>query len=355
MKGSVFRSQVSGFKCLPLAVLLWMWVSAWGASAQVIKLGTVAPEGSPWHDSLLEVAQQWRELSNGRVTLRIYAGGVAGDEQDMLRKIRIGQLHATSMTSITLLGIVPDIESISFPMLVRTDEELDYVIEKLGPRFEEALAKEGFKVLGWSTAGWVRFFAKVPVITVEDMRQRKFFFWGSDAAYVELMKNSGFNPVPLAITDLLPSLQTGLVDSFAAPPAAALSFQWFGLAKHMTDMRWQPLPGTTVVTMRQWNKVPDDLKPALEKAMRDTHAKLQVQIRQLEQDAIKVMKEHGLIVHEVPPEIEKEWSDLVREKGHPAFIGPRFSRDAYEAVTSALDEFRSQRSEVSTAAVAASP
>ena len=87
--------------------LLAMGVSP--AFAQVIKLGTVAPEGSPWHDTLLEVAQKWKALSGGTVTVRIYAGGVAGDEKDMLRKIRIGQLHATALTSVTLLDIIPDI------------------------------------------------------------------------------------------------------------------------------------------------------------------------------------------------------------------------------------------------------
>ncbi len=132
----------------------------------------------------MEVAQKWKELSGGRVTLRIYAGGVAGDENDMLRKVRIGQLHATALTSVMLIDIVPDIEALSFPMLVRTDGEFEYLIEKLGPEFEARLAKKGFKVLTWTTAGWSHFFTKEPVITPEDMKKRKLFFWGSDTAYM---------------------------------------------------------------------------------------------------------------------------------------------------------------------------
>ena len=313
------------------------------AFSQVIKLGTVAPEGSPWHETLLEVAQQWKELSHGRVTVRIYAGGVAGDEADMLRKIRIGQLHATALTTVTLLSIVPDIEAISFPMLVQTDGEFDYIIEKLSPEFEARLAEKGFKVLTWSSAGWAHFFTKEPVITPEDMKKRKLFMWGSDTTYLELLKVSGFSPVPLAITDLLPSLQTGLVDAFAAPPTAALAFQWFALAPHMTDFRWQPLPGTTVVSMRQWNRIPADLKPALEKAARQAGARLQKRIRELEEAALTAMKDHGLTVHPVPKEAEEQWRTLVREKGYPVFVGPRFSEKMFHRVRGLLDEYRQGR------------
>jgi TRAP-type C4-dicarboxylate transport system substrate-binding protein len=313
------------------------------AYAQVIKLGTVAPEGSPWHDAMLETAQKWNELSGGRVKVRIYAGGVAGDEKDMLRKIRIGQLHATALTSSTLLEIIPDIEAISLPMLIRTDGELDYIIERLGPEFEDRLAKKGFKVLTWSCAGWVHFFTKEPVTTPEDMKKQKLFFWGSDTAYVDLLKRWGFNPVPLAITDLLPSLQTGLVDSFPAPPTAALSFQWFALAPHMADFRWQPLPGTTVLSMKQWNRIPANLRPLLEDASRKIGTRLQERIRALEQEAIAVMKEHGLTVHAVPPAVEEAWKKLLRETGYPVFVGPRISKKMFDTVRDLLNEYRRSR------------
>ena len=330
------------------SVILWVSVylltlGVTPASSQVIKLGTVAPEGSPWHETLLEVAQQWKALSGGKVTVRIYAGGVAGDEKDMLRKIRIGQLHATALTTVTLVDIVPDIEAISFPMSVRTDGEFDYIIEKLGPEFEARLAEKGFKVLTWSCAGWAHFFTKQPVITPEDMKKRRLFMWGTDTTYLELLKVSGFNAVPLAITDLLPSLQTGLVDAFAAPPTAALAFQWFALAPHMTDFRWQPLPGTTVVSIRQWKKIPADLKPKLEEAARQAGALLQKRIRELEQEAVTVMKDHGLIVHAVPEEAEQQWRTLVREKGYPVFVGPRFSKEMFNTVRRLLDEYRQGR------------
>lgn len=327
-------------KIIPCICALALLLSVGPAHALVVKLGTVAPEGSPWHDAMLETAQRWKEISNGNVMVRIYAGGVAGDETDMLRKIRIGQLHATALTSSTLVDIVPDIEAITLPMLIETDGELDYVIEKLGLEFEARLAEQGFKVLNWSSAGWVHFFSKKPVTTPADMKKQKLFFWGSDTLYVELLKKWGFNPVPLAITDLLPSLQTGLVDAFPAPPAAALAFQWFALAPNMTDFRWQPLPGTTVISMRQWDKIPADLRPLLEEAAREVGTRLQARIRKLEIDAIEVMKEHGLAVHSVPPGVVEEWKQLMREEGYPVFVGSRISPEMFDRVRKAVDEYR---------------
>ncbi len=312
------------------------------AFSQVVKLGTVAPEGSPWHEAMLEIREKWKDLSGGRVNLRIYAGGVAGDESDMVRKIRIGQLHAAALTSRTLRDIVPDIDVIALPMFIRTDDELDYIIEKIAPDLETRLAKKGLKVLTWSTTGWVHFFSKEPVITPEDMKKRKLFFWGSDTLYVELLKGWGFRPVPLAIIDLLPSLQTGLVDSFPAPPAAALAFQWFALAPNMMGLRWQPLPGATVISMKRWNRLPANLRPMLEDAARSVGTRLQRRIRKLEQEAVSAMKKHGLKVHEIPPAAEKQWGTLAREKAFPVVVGTRVSQKVFDSVRSLLDEYRSR-------------
>jgi TRAP-type C4-dicarboxylate transport system substrate-binding protein len=322
---------------LALAVLLGPVTAG---AAQVIKLGTIAPEGSPWHDGLLELAQRWREISGGRIDLRIYPGGVSGDEPDMIRKMRIGQLHAAALTTVGLTTVVPDIEALAFPTVVHSDAELDQIIRRVGPVIEGQLAAKGFKVLNWSSAGWVRIFAREPVVTVADLQRQKLFVWGQDAAYMELLRKTGMNPIPLAITDLLPSLETGLVNAFAAPPAAALAFQWFALAKHMTDFRWQPMVGTTVVSMKTWQAIPEPLRGELEQAAHEGGARLLQKSRALEQEAIRVMQQHGLVVHEVPPPVAAEWRDVVREKGLPVFVGPRFSQATFDAVQAALADYR---------------
>jgi len=313
------------------------------AGAVVIKLGTVAPEGSPWHDTLRDIAAAWQKLSGGQVTLRIYPGGVAGDEPDMLRKMRIGQLNAVALSSGGLEEIIPEIRALTFPLLLRDDGELAAVFEKLGPRFSAALEAKGYKVLTWSSAGWVHFFSRRPVRAPEDLQSQKLFLWGSDPQYEELLKQSGFQPLPLAVTDLLSSLQTGMVDAFGAPPVAALSFQWFSQTPNMADLKWQPLPGATVVSAKVWGEIPAGLRPQLEQAAADAGARLQARIDALSEQAVQAMRERGLSVTHVTPELEGRWQALVREKGLPAFVGTRFSREIFEAVQETLRTHRQGR------------
>jgi TRAP-type C4-dicarboxylate transport system substrate-binding protein len=330
---------------LILLAALAVFVSPLSAGALTVKLGTVAPEGSPWHDALLEIASDWQRISGGKVKVRIYPGGVAGDEPDLLRKIRIGQLHAAALTKSGLFTLAPEIDLVSFPLMLRTDDELDVLLEKVGPEIEATLEEKGFKVLNWSRAGWVYFFSKEPVHMPEDLKRQKLFFWGSDTEYLELIKRAGFQPVPLAINDLLPSLQTGLVNAFAAPPVAALSFQWFALTENMTDLRWQPLPGATLISMKTWRKIPDDLKPQLEKAALDVGRRLWGRIGELNDEALKVMEEHGLKINRVSPEGEEYWkTHFYREGGGSEFIDRRYGREAYERIESILEEYRSSRS-----------
>ena len=324
-----------------LAGLLLLAAST--ASALTVKLGTVAPEGSPWHEALQEMGAEWQKISGGKVKVRIYPGGVAGDEPDLLRKIRIGQLHAAALTKSGLFSLAPDIDLITFPLMLRTDDELNHLIKKVGPEIEAQLEENGFKVLNWSSAGWVYFFSREPVFMPEDLQSQKFFFWGSDTEYLELLKGAGFRPVPLAINDLLPSLQTGLVEAFAAPPIAALSFQWFALTPNMADLRWQPLPGATVISMKTWRKIPAEMKPLLVKAAVAAGVRIRDRIAELNEEALKVMQEHGLKINRVTPQGVEYWRAEFHKKGGDRFIDTRYSREAYERVLRILEDYRATR------------
>jgi TRAP-type transport system periplasmic protein len=334
---------LSGIFCL------YLILSGVNAFSQVVKLGTLAPKGSPWYNALKEAAQEWQELSNGRIKVRIYPGGVAGDDSDMIRKMRIGQLHAAALTTSGMAYIYPDITALTFPNNIKTDDELKYVIKKVGPFFEEEIFKKGFKILCWNNAGWVHFFSKTPIITPDDMKKQKLFFWGSETVYAEALKKSGFHPVPLSLTDLMPSLQTGLVSAFAAPPQAALAFQWYPLAPNMCGLRWQPLPAMIVVTKRKWMQLPAELRPKLAKSMVKLNAKLWGQVTVLENDALKAMEKHGLKVNSVPPKAQAEWERLIKNNALPIFIGKRFSKDVFDRIQTALKEYREQKSAVASA------
>ncbi|MFQ5916740.1 MAG: TRAP transporter substrate-binding protein DctP [Candidatus Binatia bacterium] len=313
------------------------------ASAQRIKLGTLAPEGSPWYNIIRDMAQAWREGSGGKIKVRIYPGGVVGDDPDMVRKMRVGQIHAAVLSGRGLSDIAPEIQALQMPMMLTSYEQLDYVRDRLAPKLEAILEAKGFKVLNWGDAGWVHFFTQKPVVHSEDLKPLKLFVWSGDTVYVEAWREAGYHPVPLAATDIHAALQSGLINAFPTTPIAALSFQWFGLAKHMTDLKWAPLIGATVISTRTWRKIPDDLKPLLLESAQEAGRRIRRETRKLGDDAVAVMKRHGLVVHHVPPHVAAEWEKSARA-AYPKFVGKVVPAEMVAEVERLRNEYRvSQR------------
>jgi TRAP-type C4-dicarboxylate transport system substrate-binding protein len=330
------------FPMFPLLFVAGL-LNASSLSAQVIKLATVAPDGSPWHLMVKQISEHWSKTSGGKIQLRIYAGGVTGDEPDTVRKIRVGQLQAGMLTAQGLTQIVPDVQALQMPRMLTTDEEADYVKDRLAPKFDALFEAKGFKVLNWGEAGWVSFFAQKPVIYPDDLKPLRLFAWaGDDPAYIDAWKDAGYNPVPIPVTEMLTGLQTGLINAFVAAPISALAFQWFGLAKHMTDLKWLPLVGATVISLKGWQELPENLRPALLDAARQANARYKTDVRKLNDESVQVMKQHGLTVHAVPRDAMAEWERRARA-GYQRLIGKVLSAQAVADAERLRDEYRARQ------------
>jgi TRAP-type C4-dicarboxylate transport system substrate-binding protein len=311
------------------------------AGALVIKVGSVAPEGSPWDKALKRIALDWQKISGGRVTMKIYSGGIAGDEPDMIRKMRINQIQAAAMTGSGLGKIDPDLLVYQLPFLTENDQELDYLFEKLRPDLERLLEAKGFTYLAYIKSGWLRFFAKKKVITPSDFQKLKFFVMEGSPEIDQAWKEMGFHIVPLPPNDAFAALQSGMVDVFTASPLTAAAMQWFALAPHMTDINWIPLTAALIITNQTWRRIPEDLRPKLKEATQQALKDLESEIKTVEDQAMDIMKENGLVVHEVPPEAMQEWRELV-DKGFGILIGDVISRDLYEKAKRIVSEYRQQ-------------
>jgi TRAP-type C4-dicarboxylate transport system substrate-binding protein len=308
----------------------------------LIKMGTAAPEGSSWHQILREMGGKWREGSNGAISLRIYAGGVLGDEPDMVRKMRVGQIHAAALTAVGLAHIDQSVSALQIPMMFDSYAELDHVRESIRPALEKKLGEKGFVVLNWGDAGWVMFFAKQPFSSPADLKKMKLFVWAGDSSSVDLWKAAGFNPIPLASTDILPGLQTGLINAFDTTPLLALSSQWFGLAPHMLDLRWAPLVGATVITKRAWRSIPREARNAVRAAAEEAGRRLRDEIRAANEEALVAMKEHGLTVHPTTPEQRAAWRRSAEEV-YPRIRGNLIPAEMFDEVRRIRDEYRGSR------------
>jgi len=314
---------------------------ATSAEAQTLKLATLAPEGSPWHEIIVDIAEGWKAESGGKLSVRIYAGGVAGDEGDVIRKMRVGQLQLGALSGQGLSEITPDIQALQMPMMFKSYEELDCVLDRIAPKLEALTEKNGFKILNWADAGWVRFFTQTPAIRPADLKPMKIFTWEGDPTYLEAMKSMGYQPVPLAATDMYTGLQSGLINAFPTTPIAALSYQWFGLANHMTDVKWAPLVGALVISNAAWRTLPDNVKPGILRIAQEAAMKGRSKVRPLEDDAIAAMKAHGLVVHPVPPDALAEWEATARA-GYKMIIGKAVPALIVAEVQQLRDECRAK-------------
>ena len=270
-----------------------------GAQTQVIKLASLVPEGSVWDKSMREMGAAWAASTQNRVVLRVYPGGVAGDEPDLVRKMRIGQLQAAAVTTAGLANIDPAFNVFNIPMFFASYPELYATLAKLEPVLRKRLDEKGFILLSWGHGGWVYFFTKNPVSSVEGLRKTKMFLWAGDDKMVSLWKSQGFQPVPLAATDIMTGLQTGMIDSYPTTPLLGLTLQWYRQTPNMVGMGLAPLVGGLVMTKTAWNKITPADQTRIMAACGKLQHRLEVEVPHQDTTAVAEMQKRGLKVNPV--------------------------------------------------------
>lgn len=308
------------------------------AQAQVtIKLATLAPAGSSWHEILKEMGQRWEAASGGQVKLKVYPGGAQGSEGDMVRKMGIGQLQAASISNVGMHDILPEPQMLSLPTFFGSEAEVECAFEKVRPKLEAAFEQKGFVVLQWSRVGVMSLFCRAPYRTPAEMASAKIFAWEGDPKSVDAFRAAGFRPVVLSSTDVVPSLQTGMIDCMTSVPLYVLTTRMFEKANHMMDLPWGYMFGATIVRKETWEKVPAGVRPQLQAIAVELGAKVDAEVRKLGADAVAAMKKQGLVV--VPVEaapwraaMERSWP-VVRGGVVPApfFDEVKAARDACRA------------------------
>jgi len=323
-------------KKLLLAAMLAALSPAAGAQVTV-KLGTLAPAGSTWHEILKEMGQRWEAASGGQVKLRVYAGGAQGSEGEMVRKMGIGQLQAASISNVGMHDVLPEPQTLSVPMMFGDEAEMECAFAKVRPKIEAAMEKKGYLVLQWSRIGAMSLFCTAPYKTPAEMGNAKIFAWEGDPKSVEAWRAAGFRPVVLSSTDIVPSLQTGMIDCVTNVPLYVLTSRLFEKANKMMDLPWGWILGATIVRKDAWEKIAPDLRQKLQAISIELGLKVDAEVRRLNVDAVAAMKKQGLSVIPVDAApwraaMEKSWS-VVRGGVVPAdfFDEVKGARDACRA------------------------
>jgi TRAP-type C4-dicarboxylate transport system substrate-binding protein len=279
-----------------------------------IKLGTLAPRNSSYHQILQAMGEQWRQAPAGGAQLTIYTDGTMGSEADMVRRMRVGQLHAAMLTVSGLAEIDPAVGALqNMPLVYRSLEEMEFVRERLRPQIEASLVAHGFVVLGWSDAGWVRFFSRHPAQRPQDFKRMKIFVTAGSNLQVQMMKEAGYQPVPLEWSDALTSLKTGMIDALPVMPYYALAGQFYTEAKHMLEVNWAPLVGAIIISKRVWDALPAATRDAMLQSAQAACQQIKERGRKESDEAVAAMRARGLQVHKLTPEAEEAWRRAAEE------------------------------------------
>ncbi|MDP3538805.1 MAG: TRAP transporter substrate-binding protein DctP [Azonexus sp.] len=314
-------------------------ISALAADKQ-LRIGTLAPKNSLYHRQLMEMGEAWRTAQGGNARYLVYPDGSQGGETDMVRRMRIGQLQGGLLSVVGLREIEPSIAALqNMPLMFRSWEEVDYVREKMRPGMERKFLDKGFVVLAWGDAGWVRFFSKEAGVRPDDYKKMKFFAWVSETEQQEIMKTLGYTPVPLETADILPSIQTGMINAVPSTPYFALATQIYNMAPNMLDLNWAPIVGALVVTRKAWDEMTPEVQATVREAGQKAGAQIRLKARQEVDEAVEAMKKRGLVVNKPNAEQMKEWNDLA-EKLYPRIRGKLVPVDTFDEVVGHLKAYR---------------
>jgi TRAP-type C4-dicarboxylate transport system substrate-binding protein len=225
-------------------------------SSTQIKLAVLVPEGTTWGSTLKKLSKDVETVTGGEVTFKVYYGGVSGDEPDVLRKIRIGQLQGGIFTGKILGEIYGDVRAMELPFTFYGDQKkASQVLEKLTPQFNEGLKSKGFMNLGFYEIGQVYVVSTKKILNLNELKGVKIWSWEGDPLVGALLDSLQLVSVPLALPDVLSSLSTGIINAAYAPPLAILALQWHTKIKYLVDFPSGFSIGALLISDKTWQKI----------------------------------------------------------------------------------------------------
>jgi len=333
------RTTLSWITVAVVAVGLGWPVAAQAEDGETttLKVASLAPENSSWAKAFERMGREIAKKTDGAVELKLYPGGVMGDEPAMVRKMRTGQLDGAAVTNVGLGQIEKKVLILQLPLLFKNWDEVDYVRDKMSSTFEGMLDEAGFTLLTWGDVGFNYVFSKQKIQTPDDIKGTKAWVWESDPIMNAIMDVANVNAVPLAVTDVLPSLSTGVIDTFTNSPYGAVSLQWYTRAEYVTNLKLSVVVGGLVMTNESMEKLSDEHREIVKSVADEQGQKMLTQIREDNRAAIGTIQEAGVEV--VPPEKMSKWKSIA-EKTREALTGELYPKSLIEKIEKHLEEFR---------------
>jgi len=260
-----------------------------------LKVGVLAPEGTSWANNMKKMGKEIEKATGDEVKIKFYFGGTQGDEPDVLKKIRIGQLQGGVFTGKTLGEIYGDVRVVEIPFTFGADREKAMgTVKKLAPYFDKEFSKNNFKNLGFFEIGLVYFVSQQEPKDLESLKGLKIWAWEGDHLVSSMVEALNLVSVPLPLPDVLSSLSTGIVQAAYAPPLGIIALQWNTKIKYLLDFPLAFSTGAFLVDNKAWDKIP----AATQKIVQDLATKYIDEVNKANakdnEDALAAMKQQGI-------------------------------------------------------------
>ncbi len=327
---------------MPVRTLLALafGVAAVSASAATIKIATVAPDGTAWMREMRSAGEAIKTKTDGRVEIKYYPGGVMGDDATVLRKIKIGQLQGGAFTGGEASIIAKDAQVYSLPFMFHSEEEIDKVRAKLDPLLKQEFQKAGFELLGVSGGGFAYLMSTRDLKTRDDLKAAKVWVPQGDKIAELAFKTGGVTPIPLPLSDVYTSLQTGLIDTAANTPSGAIAFQWHTKLKHMVDLPLTYVVGELVVDKKAYDAIDAADQKIVDAEFGAGFARLEKLNRSDNTAAREALKQQGISIAAPDAADRKSWESIGTEVFKQLSADGSLTPEMLKALTAALADVR---------------
>ena len=305
---------------------------------EIIKLGTLATEGSAWGKTFSQMNAELRQKSGGELQLQFHWGR---DETDLVDLIKSRRLDSVSLTSVGLTQVLPAASIFQLPMLFSTYEELDYVRDNLTPRFSEQFEENGQVVLGWGDLGFIYLFSKNLIKTQTDLQKTRVWVMSIDPIAKVFAAAAGQEPVLLPFEGVLSSLSENEIQTVYTSPLACIVYQWQTQIKYMTDLRLAAGVGGTIMDKRRFDKLSREHQRLLREITEKYHEQLKIIIRQSNEESIQILKDQGVQVVPVLPQERQKWRQMA-EQVQNQLVGQLYERELLEEVRGLIKQYRAR-------------
>ena len=290
-----------------LTSILLLFALGTNAAAKTyeLKFATLMPTGTSWTKLLDDWIKEVEEKSEGRLKFKMYPGGVMGDEPDVLRKIRKGQLHGGMFTGYGIGRVYSPARVLEVPFLFKNTDESDYVREQIMPELEAGFRENGFELLGWPEVGFIHFFSKQPMPSMDEIRKLNIWLWQGDPLGEAFFKAASIDPVPLSVIDVYTQLSArhGSIDTVYISSFGAIALQWYTKLSYASKIPFTNAIGGIIVSNRFYNKLPEDLQLLLRTTGKKLGDDIRLRAREENEKSLAILEKNGI-------KFMLDWSDV---------------------------------------------